>query len=288
MLCKNDLRKKYSGNEKTPMGFGYASCGEKAGTIMKGTDDCLYIVKETKAGHRWNKIEDFDNLPSKYYRKVYYPMYLTEQKEETGLESKFGGKIPFFIEGEEWPLNKNGKPLTFIGQFIDPSNDNNILYRFFLSLKYEDEIEYDYKTNQCKVMTIKFDEENKNKQIKIEQPDSNNEEILLEPYFIEKWDEKKELIQYNFLLDSLKYKPSSKGDEILNMKYIESLYAPSEGIKFKGTSQFCQYVSDKKLFENFFQFSECDELPIKLGDCGIIHFVPKIDNHNEYYIHYDC
>jgi hypothetical protein len=56
--CINDINKKCTGRENTPLGLGYSSSGEEIGTIMKGKDDNLYIVKNTKKGKRWNKIDN--------------------------------------------------------------------------------------------------------------------------------------------------------------------------------------------------------------------------------------
>lgn len=285
LACKNNIKKKYSGKENTPMGYGYASCSEKEGTIMKGKDESLYIVIKTKSGHRWTKIDDLDNLPSKYYRRVYYPEFSQENIEETGLESKIGGNIPFFIFGESWPTDDED-PLTFIGQFIDPSSDNNIMYRFFLKTHVNDEnkeFSYKYGDESFKVMPIKLTEEIEKQQNKIDNPNKT----YLKPFIIDNWSQKKELVQYELLLDGLKYKPSEKGSELLSEKYSMHKYTPSYNIKFKGTSTFCQYVNDKDLFENFFQISECKELPITFGDGGILQFIADEKN-DEYNIHYDC
>jgi hypothetical protein len=47
--CLNDQDKRYTGNENTPRGRGYAASAEKDGKRMKGADGKMYQAK----GNRW-------------------------------------------------------------------------------------------------------------------------------------------------------------------------------------------------------------------------------------------
>ena len=70
-------------------------------------------------------------------------------------------------------------------------------------------------------------------------------------------------------------------------EYFDHRYHPKEGIKIGGTSMFCQYMSDLKKHQNFFQMNECQELPFSWGDSGIAHIYHREDN-DKYYLQWDC
>jgi len=96
---------------------------------------------------------NFDELPSILYSQVYIPI-TSELKIETGIEEKFGGKMPFFVEDETWP-EINNISMTFLCQFLDPSSNNNLLYRIFVSRE----------NNTIDFSNIILSEENKKKQV---------------------------------------------------------------------------------------------------------------------------
>jgi hypothetical protein len=57
--CINDLNKSYIGNEPSPKGLGFCAHAEKIGTIKKGKDGNMWIIKKTNnLIHRWIKITD--------------------------------------------------------------------------------------------------------------------------------------------------------------------------------------------------------------------------------------
>jgi len=49
-----------------------------------------------------------------------------------------GGHVPFFKEGDSWPTNKDGRPLAFIMQFVDPRPGKNELVQLFMDDIYDD------------------------------------------------------------------------------------------------------------------------------------------------------
>lgn len=56
--CKNNNKKTYTGQERTPLGNGYHSSGEKINTKMKGTDNNIYVVKKRKTGVKYWSIDN--------------------------------------------------------------------------------------------------------------------------------------------------------------------------------------------------------------------------------------
>lgn len=78
-LCKNTDKKRYTGNENTPLGKGYSASVEELGKRMKGTDGNMYKVVKTKGGKRWMKITSKVKSPRMYgadigtMRSQYYP-----------------------------------------------------------------------------------------------------------------------------------------------------------------------------------------------------------------------
>ena len=53
--CKNDHRRRFTGDEPSPKGFGFCAHAENIGTIKRGQDGMLWIVKKYNV-HRWVKI----------------------------------------------------------------------------------------------------------------------------------------------------------------------------------------------------------------------------------------
>lgn len=55
--CINNSNKSYKGTEPCPKGYGYHPECEKIGTIMKGRDGKLWIVKKVNKGNKdWVKL----------------------------------------------------------------------------------------------------------------------------------------------------------------------------------------------------------------------------------------
>jgi hypothetical protein len=135
--CLNDETKYYKGNEPSPKGLGYSAGEEEVGEIMIGKDGNNWIVSQTKTCKKWVKVDnekkskkkviDFDNLDENDYINAYLPdVSEKEITDETGLEEKFGGTKPFFIEGESWPLINTEEPMKLLIQFKDPRKKDAI------------------------------------------------------------------------------------------------------------------------------------------------------------------
>jgi len=193
---------------------------------------------------------NFDNLPSSFHKDVYFPKII-KLKEETGLEEKFGGKIPFFIEGEEWP-KKDNIYMTFLCQFCDPLRNNNILYRIFISND-------DY---TIELKKIDFSEINKEKQIIIK-----NDIVSLDAFKINEWDKKIELLSYNHILKKLNLLDCKD----LNNKYFSTKLTPSYEIKIAGSPRFTQGEPRDSENYDFIQLTQSKFLNFEWGDSGICH-----------------
>ncbi len=228
---------------------------------------------------KFNKMDinaiNFDDLPDEDYREAYYPN-MTPIENETGLENKLGGSVPFFIEGEKWP-SINDIHLTFFGQFTDPRVSDNMLFRIFVYTNNNNNYQ-NYGTG--KIMPILLDDNNINKQIKIN-PSQNI--ITYEPHEITGWIIERELREFEYFID----KYSLVDDQKTYEKYNNSKFSPSYDIKVGGTSTFCQYMYDKDKFNNFIQITQSNELPFGWGDSGIAHvFQNKYTD--DYYLTFDC
>ena len=288
--CHNDESKYYKGDEPSPKGLGYCAGAEEVGEIMIGKDGNMWVIFETKTCKKWVKVDneknskkkiiDFDNLDRDCYINAYIPdVYEKEITDETGLEEKFGGTKPFFIEGECWPLINNKQPMKLICQFKDPRKKDNILYRIFSNI---DE-GYDYDENddnnhffddeEFRVFKIELNEENLKKQIILESP------IFKRPYKgyeIKKWSCVSEFKSIYYILDKYGYTKKTKYGSIeipdkYHSEYFESQYSPSTSIKIGGTPFYCQSMCKKDQKEVFLQLSESEFLPYGWGDSGVAH-----------------
>ena len=81
-----------------------------------------------------------------FLREVYIPIYEQYPKEfdakqkallnrkENITDQKIDGEIPFFMEGEQWPIRDDGQYLSFYAQFVDPREGHqHELVRVFLN-----------------------------------------------------------------------------------------------------------------------------------------------------------
>jgi len=310
--CINDTTKSYTGKEPSPKGLGYAAGSEKVGKIMKGRDEKSWIVTQTKTCLKWIKeksnikIEtklntqsdsedelesrqifkiDFDNLDRKFYENVYFPITSKiETENETGLEEKFGGNVPFFVEGETWP-EYNKIAMTFFGQIKDPRKKDSVLYRIFIASDnniYLDEFHID---------KIELNAENLEKQIKINKPENNididydSKEIELTtflPYQINKWNREFELKSFDYIIENIDIPLDADLAQLRNM-YYDSKYLPSSSIKVGGTPAFTQLFDEKMINKyNFLQLTGAKILDYGWGDGGIAHITDNCD------LYWDC
>jgi len=201
---------------------------------------------------------NFDELPSVLYSQVYIPI-TSELEIETGLEEKFGGKIPFFIEDEKWP-EINNISMTFLCQFLDPTSNNNLLYRIFVSRE----------NNTIDFSNIIFSEENKKKQVIVKRK-NEKKTFYLKPYRIDNWEKKSELLSYNDILK----KTNLLDNEDLKKKYNSSKYFPSRNIKIGGTPQFNESPPIKIENYEFLQLTEENILRFKWGNDSEIAHITK-------------
>jgi|ETNvirenome_6_85_1030632.scaffolds.fasta_scaffold00148_32 hypothetical protein len=63
LICKNDKTKKYKGTEPSPKGLGYCAHAEKTGTIKKGKNKEIWIIKKSSNGtKKWIKFYEIYDL----------------------------------------------------------------------------------------------------------------------------------------------------------------------------------------------------------------------------------
>jgi hypothetical protein len=227
-----------------------------------------------------NHILNFNNLPDEFYHNAYFPQVESINfEDETGLENKFGGCKPFFIEGEKWPTYES-EPMIFFCQFRDPREDDNILYRVFFPDEGEPE--------NGNITKIEMNEDNLKKQIVITAPEDNY--YAYKPHIITHWDAKRELKHHNFISNHFKF--SRYQEEIFSS--IESYYhyqdeqdkfSPSPLVKIGGTPYFGlanHFVTDKNE-NNFFQLSDCEWMPREWGEWGRVHIYEDCTFDFDYY-----
>lgn len=66
-ICKNNLKKSYTGNEPSPKGLGFCASGEKNGVEMKGKDGNMWI----KSNDKWVKKSDNKLEKKLLFKKLY-------------------------------------------------------------------------------------------------------------------------------------------------------------------------------------------------------------------------
>lgn len=269
--CLNDSKKNYTGKEPSPKGCGYSASAECTGKTMKGNDENMWIVTETKTCKKWMKLKpdknkeiDFDNLSKDFYTNAYIPTSIQIKfEEETGLEEKFGGSKPFFIKGESWPVDDDYIPMRFFCQFKDPQKSDNYLYRVFLPIDNKNDILLE----NTYIDKIDLNKENIKNQIIIE------EELFekFEPFKITHWKVQKELKSYEYILSQFNIVDNNESNDKYWDKYNNSIYSPSHGNKIGGTPIYTQFSENVEDNLKLLQITESRELPYKWGDLGIAH-----------------
>jgi len=212
-------------------------------------------------------ITDFNNLPPSCYVSAFMPKTRKiDSEKETGLEEKFGGKVPFFIEGEKWPLSSSGNPLTFFCQLKDLRKNDNILYRVFIDI--EDYTDY----SDFFVGKIELNKENLKKQIILKLPDLKTESF--DAHKITGWNHHYELRTQEFILKELDINIDYQHEnyQIMHDSYYDHELAPHSGIKVGGTPCFTQSFNEKMVETySFLQLTDQSILPHGWGDSGIGH-----------------
>jgi len=274
-ICLNDRTKKYNEYESTPRGYGYSATAEKINTIMKGTDNNYYYVIDTKLHQRWKRIS-FDDVKINCLNNVLYPAYIMQNtEEETGLEDKFGGKVPFFIQGEEWP-ETNGIPMVFICQFTIPHEKYGILFRLFLPIDDENK----NKIENMRVSKVSFNKETIKRQIHIQ----NNTKTIF-PIHLIQWKLSHEFIQYDDLCNKLNIPEEVMNDERIYNNYFCYSLSPKDGIKLYGTGVFCNRHKESK--KRLLQLTESKLFPYKYHNADVIHIYDDLTFYYDSYYNFD-
>ena len=290
LKCINDLTKSYKGDERSPKGLGFSASAEEVGKTMYGQDSKIWYVQETKSCKKWSKINlksldkiEFSSLPKDFFNKAYFPKTEKINKEdETGLEEKFGGSVPFFVKGESWPINKdNDKKYVFVAQFKDPRSETNMLTRIFMDFDSNDDIDIFSKEN-IYLDTIELSEKNIKNQIKID-IDDDDELTIHQPYKIIKWNESSEYKEQQYFLE--KFGLTDNKESVFHNFYYDNL-VPNDGIKVGGTPTYTQLNTDYSI-PHFLQLTECKEIPYAWGDSGIAHIYAD-NNIRSFGFDWDC
>jgi hypothetical protein len=243
---------------------------------MLGLGGTNWIVTQTKTCKKWVKVKnettitntkqkpktkpkteslDFDNMDEDCYTYSYLPdVDENELTDETGLEEKFGGSKPFFVEGEYWPLFNEDFKMYFLCQFKDPRKEDNILFRVFSSIEEdeEDEEKEDLQEKNYatfKIFPIELSEENLKKQIFLDPPLFKNE---YKSYIIKRWNPLKELRHVSYII----HKYSLKFEEKYFNEYFTSKYLPSKETKLGGTHILMGTLGNILGEDNFLQLNK--------------------------------
>ena len=281
--CSNISTKSYTGNELTPKGLGFSASAEDVGKIMVGLDGANWIVTQTKTCKKWVKVKnettskktftkiltktktkkdflDFDNMEEDCYTYSYLPdVDENELINETGLEEKFGGSKPFFIEGETWPLFNEDSKMYFLCQFKDPRKEDNILFRVFSTIEEDKKDTEDTEDTEenlqekdyaiFKILPIELSEENLKKQIFLNSPLFKNE---YKSYIIKRWNPLKELRHVSYIIN----KYSLNFEEKYFNEYFSSKYLPSKETKLGGTHILIGTLGNILGEDNFLQLNK--------------------------------
>ncbi len=250
-------------------------------------------------------LSNVEEMKHFFYEEVFIPIVSKKPLEtETGLEEKFGGEKPFFIEGENWPTYTDSYgdtlPYDFVCQYYDPKiKDKKMLVRVFLPLS--DEETFLNGSVPTYYDNLEIDSNTLKKQITIERPNAEqNKKYVdhsfkpLEPYLITKFNQTIEIKELNYILSYLKF-PTSKENRELNM-YIQGEYdelrsipVPNRKIKIGGTRVHCQYIDGYEP-ENILQLTEEPFFEYSFGDCGFGHLskTTSEDGSEKYHFSWDC
>jgi hypothetical protein len=280
MTSRTTLLKKVNNNNnniKSPYGLGFSALNYDYGTLMKGYDNELYTVKKSGSRKIWKKI-DLDNLPSKYYRDVWYPIFkkIENDNDDNIYLDKIGGK-PLLLEGDL----KKIVDMTFVFQFRDPVN-KDYMYQLFVN---DDSMEMDNKVRKIKLSNISTID----LEIQIDSELSNYDSVkTIIPYEIVSWKKSKELIDLDEFSKIYQINTSiGTNNDLLFEYYEKSIYNIKSGLKYGGTSIFCQYEYDLTKYKNFIQIEQTSIIPIQWGDAGTAH-IWENNKTKMLYLTWDC
>ena len=203
------------------------------------------------------------------FTDVYIPIVSETPIElEFGDEPKFGGEIPYFIEGETWPeYVSNGlkKPFDFVFQYMDPLNPG-MMARVFLPLSSYEHM----KKGLCHISHIDYDKDSK-KRIIIKKPET----VVLQPFRIESMKTKSELKSFEYIEKKYNISPDKYNnlyDDFYESYFNDFNESPYAGIKIGGTKVFSAYSTVLDDFnESEIQLTESKFFIYSFGESGIVH-----------------
>ena len=203
-------------------------------------------------------------IPEEKYREVYVPI-MQEIDVEPALAQKYGGSIPFFVDGDTWPTERlidpeyGDAPLCFIAQFIDPRYARNELTQIFMM------DEKDFGPEAHVAWIRKIDLSKPFKQIIIEEPENVPNKEMIEPFEIIGWRRSLELApstlhEFTERLRDLQGQNGYRGD-------YHDIYSVNDRsfsqFKLGGYGNSCQGEDYDFEYQNV--FAE------QWGDCGTLH-----------------
>lgn len=225
--------------------------------------------------HRVNQHTYSVPIDPEDYIDVYLPqgIRLSPEYRETGLEQKYGGSVPLFVEGDVWPtermLNPNSLtnlPLAFVAQFIDPRGDPNQLTQIFL-LDTED-MDNGVEGSGKRDAYIKLIDLNRpHQQIILPEPyDTPNAGMIEKPILITGWIIKGELDSEDSqsLIDRLNAKiPPADEDPEYIIDEVNDIVGFYQGFKVGGIGNSCQANDYTHDYQNVYANT--------WGDFGSLH-----------------
>jgi hypothetical protein len=85
-----------------------------------------YLEEFLLAGIKYPVVDLEKPTSNIIFRWSFHPILEKLPAKETGLEQKIGGHVPFFKEGDKWPLDEVGVPMAFFAQFVDPRESGTL------------------------------------------------------------------------------------------------------------------------------------------------------------------
>jgi len=216
--------------------------------------------------------DDYENLIKPLLRDTAKLILKRSEKlEDTQLKSHFGGQ-PYFEKGEKWPVTKDKRPLDFVFQFFNTSN--NILPENIKLIQfYYDFDESPWSTKDDGWLVKVYEKLEKDNIIIIENPDPyktqryceiqyENIKTLPHEQDLEFFSEAAEMFTLMINVKSPYYKVAEK------LKAAHSMQSQIGG--YPDWLQGGRYPEDKD-FILLFQLDSEDEAGFMWGDCGLIY-----------------
>ena len=241
----------------------------------KNPKEATYSVAPPN-GHTYSVSIDPDD-----YIDVYLPYgsRLGPEYRETGLEQKYGGSVPLFVEGDVWPTERmldlnsiTNRPLAFVAQFIDPRGNPHRFIRIFLrDAENVDDGDGVEGAGRRDAYIMSVDLSRPYQQIIIPEPyDTPNAGMIENPILISGWQIKGELNSEDAqsVFDRLEAKVppevrSAKNRTRPLMDEVSDATRPYEEFKVGGLGNSCQGIDYTGDYQNVYAN--------KWGDFGSLH-----------------